>query len=112
MNVGYKDYGTCPKVWMIVCMDSNGSPMKEQQKKGCFFFFRTCTQERKNQKQGSPPRFAQGPEAIQEEARCDGRDAFGQDYVVAFLLCAHAHEWVCCRERELAYHCLQCLESI
>lgn len=87
MNVGYKNYGTCPKVWMIVCMDSNGSPMKKQQKKGCFFLFQNM-HAGKNQKQGSPPRFAEGPEAIQE-AKCDATRLAKTTWLLFFSVHMH-----------------------
>lgn len=58
MGVGYKEYGTCPKVWMVVCVDSGGSPTEAAAKEGLFFLFLNM-HAGKNQKQGSPPRFAQ-----------------------------------------------------
>lgn len=68
MAVGYKEYGTCPKVWMIICVNSGGSPTEGAAKEGLFFLFLNMPAG-KNQKQGSPPpRFAQGPEAFQDFA--------------------------------------------
>lgn len=101
MAVGYKEYGTCPKVWMIVCVNSGGSPTEGAAKEGLFFLFLNMPAG-KNQKQGSPPpRFAQGPEAFQDFATRLAKTAW------LLFLCALG--CVCCGKRGLAYRCLQCL---